>query len=171
MGQGVCVSTTHRVLSPAAGSGPRFSIPFKGVKLDADFEDLETVGVGAVPKDVKEQRRRVVERNGGVDDDFTFRKGSAAKTLGEVTLRNRVKSYPDVGERWYPDVLRTIREEQAEARAERASVRGAEGVADAGIRSSRETRAQLDVREMRGSQVLMVAISAVAGKLVPASGG
>ncbi|KAH7321242.1 hypothetical protein B0I35DRAFT_477746 [Stachybotrys elegans] len=114
--QGVCVSTTHRVLSPAAGSGARFSIPFfQGVKLDAEFEDLETVGVGTVPEEVREMRRMVVERNGGRLDDveFTFRRGGASKTLGEATLRNRVKSHPDVGERWYPDILRSIREEQA----------------------------------------------------------
>lgn len=118
--QGVCVSTTHRVLSPAAGSGARFSIPFfQGVKLDAGFDDLETVGVGEVPAEVREQRRLVVERNGGrVDDvEFTFRKGNAAKTLGEATLRNRVKSHPDVGERWYPDILAAIRAEQAERAA------------------------------------------------------
>ncbi|CAH0014418.1 unnamed protein product [Clonostachys rhizophaga] len=114
--QGVCVSTTHRVLSPAAGSGPRFSIPFfQGVDLDTDFDKLEKVGVGAVPDRIKEQRRRIVERNGGRLDDveFTFRTGGASKTLGEATLRNRVKSHPDVGERWYPDILKSIREEQA----------------------------------------------------------
>ena len=122
--QGVCVSTTHRVLSPAAGSGARFSIPFfQGVKLDADFDDLETVGVGAVPEDVLEQRRQVLEKTGGRIDDveFTFRKGDVAKTLGEATLRNRVKSHPDVGERWYPDILKAIREEQAQARAKQTA--------------------------------------------------
>jgi isopenicillin N synthase-like dioxygenase len=124
LSQGVCVSTTHRVLSPAAGSGARFSIPFfQGVKLDADFDDLETVGVGRVPEDVREQRRSIIERTGGRIDDveFTFRKGAVAKTLGEATLRNRVKSHPDVGERWYPDILRAIREEQAAAAAAAAA--------------------------------------------------
>ncbi|KAL6876622.1 hypothetical protein J3F83DRAFT_726482 [Trichoderma novae-zelandiae] len=116
--QGVCVSTTHRVLSPAAGTGARFSIPFfQGVKLDATFEELERIGIGEVPADVKEQRREIVERNGGRIDDveFTFHKGSVATTVGEATLRNRVKSHPDVGERWYPDILQSIREEQAQA--------------------------------------------------------
>ncbi|EXF76383.1 2OG-Fe(II)oxygenase superfamily protein [Colletotrichum fioriniae PJ7] len=117
--QGVCVSTTHRVLSPPAGEGARFSIPFfQGVRGDADFEDLETVGVGRVPVDIREQRRLVLEKNGGTrldDVEFTFRKGGVAKTLGEATLRNRVKSHPDVGDRWYPDILAAIREEQARA--------------------------------------------------------
>ncbi|TFA98295.1 putative 2-oxoglutarate-dependent dioxygenase [Trichoderma ghanense] len=116
--QGVCVSTTHRVLSPAAGTGARFSIPFfQGVKLDATFEELETVGIGEVPAGVREQRQKIVERNGGRIDDveFTFHKGSVATTVGEATLRNRVKSHQDVGERWYPDILKSILEEQAQA--------------------------------------------------------
>lgn len=119
--QGVCVSTTHRVLSPPAGAGARFSIPFfQGVSGDAAFDDLEGVGVGRVPEHVREERRRVLERNGGRLDDveFTFRKGGAARTLGEATLRNRVKSHPDVGERWYPDIFASIREEQAKLRRE-----------------------------------------------------
>ena len=65
-----------------------------------------------MPEDVKEQRRRVIEMNGGkrLDDvEFTFRKGGVATTLGEATLRNRVKSHPDVAERWYPDILQDMR--------------------------------------------------------------
>lgn len=134
---GVCVSTTHRVLSPAEGEGARLSVPFfQGVKLDAEFEELETVGVGAVPEEIREQRRRVVERNGGrpVDDvEFTFRKGGVAKTLGEATFRNRVKSHPDVGERWYPDILGEIREEQArakEAKEAKGHETGVDGIVD-----------------------------------------
>ncbi|KAL2023663.1 hypothetical protein VTK56DRAFT_1820 [Thermocarpiscus australiensis] len=126
--QGVCVSTTHRVLSPPAGAGPRFSIPFfQGVSGDAEFEDLETVGVGQVPEHVKEERRKVLERNGGrrLDDvEFTFRRGGAARTLGEATLRNRVKSHPDVGERWYPDILASVREEQARSKQQQGVTTG-----------------------------------------------
>ncbi|KAJ3053126.1 hypothetical protein HK097_004984 [Rhizophlyctis rosea] len=125
--QGVCVATTHRVLSPLAGEGPRFSIPFfQGVRGDTEFEELESVGVGKVPDRVKEERRRVPEAHGKRlnDVEFTFRAGGAAKTLGEATLRNRVKSHPDVGERYYPDILAQIREEQrlaAKAKAPSAS--------------------------------------------------
>lgn len=117
--RGVCVSTTHRVLSPPAGSGPRFSIPFfQGVRYDTDFEELEKVGVGEVPEHVREERRKVAEKQGGRIDDveFTFRKGGVAKTLGEATLRNRVKSHPDVAERWYPELLKDVLEEQARLR-------------------------------------------------------
>ncbi len=121
---GVCASTTHRVLSPPAGHGPRFSIPFfQGVSLDADFAELDAHGVGPVPDAVRDLRRRVLEQNGGArldDVEFTFRQGGRAATLGEATLRNRVKSHPDVGEAWYPDILADIREEQR-LRAEAAA--------------------------------------------------
>ncbi|KAI1324818.1 hypothetical protein F5Y16DRAFT_380020 [Xylariaceae sp. FL0255] len=131
--QGVCCSTTHRVLSPPSGAGARFSIPFfAGVRGSSTFEELETVGVGKVPEAVREQRRKVLEANGGRLDDveFTFRSGGVAKTLGEATLRNRVKSHPDVGERWYPDILRSIREQQArEAQEKENRTAAADGAA------------------------------------------
>lgn len=44
--------------------------------------------------------------------EFTFEMGRW-RHLGEATLVNRVKSHIDVGERWYPDILQKIREEQA----------------------------------------------------------
>jgi hypothetical protein len=113
--QGVCASTTHRVLSPPPGTGPRFSIPFfQGVSLDSEFESMD------VPEDIKELRRKVVERNGGRLDDveFTFKKGKY-RHLGEATLMNRIKSHPDVGERWYPELLKQIREEQAEEKRQK----------------------------------------------------
>lgn len=143
--QGVCCSTTHRVLSPAAGAGARFSIPFfQGVRGGATFEELESVGVGEVPAAVRDQRRRVVEANGGRLDDveFTFRSGGVAKTLGEATLRNRVKSHPDVGERWYPDILRSIREQQAREAQEKEEAlkkkREEAGVQDEAVDLSRQ---------------------------------
>ncbi|RYP66554.1 hypothetical protein DL771_007707 [Monosporascus sp. 5C6A] len=134
--QGACRATTHRVLSPAAGSGPRFSIPFfQGVRGDATFEELEAVGVGRVPDEVRELRRRIDGAPGGDAVEFTFRTGAAnggARTLGEATLRNRVKSHPDVGERWYPEILRDIREQQAregrEKKGQGAGLQGGEAV-------------------------------------------
>ncbi|KAI0392774.1 hypothetical protein F5Y17DRAFT_435031 [Xylariaceae sp. FL0594] len=141
--QGVCCSTTHRVLSPAAGEGARYSIPFfQGVRGSATFEELETVGVGAVPEAVKEQRRRVLLEAGGrrLDDvEFTFRSGGVAKTLGEATLRNRVKSHPDVGERWYPDILRSIREQEArEAEKTKKNSQQQQSNSSTGVDASRQ---------------------------------
>lgn len=106
---GVCASTTHRVLSPASGAGARYSIPFfQGVSYDAQFEAMD------VPEHVRALRQGILEREGGRRDDveFTFVKGRW-KHLGEATLMNRVKSHPDVGEQWYPELLKQVREQQA----------------------------------------------------------
>ena len=94
--QGVCQSTTHRVLSPPRGSGARFSIPFfQGVSYDATFESMD------VPESVKELRSKILkERGERIDDiEFTFMSGRYHH-LGEATLMNRIKSHPDVGERF-----------------------------------------------------------------------
>ncbi|KAK5139318.1 hypothetical protein LTR04_003689 [Oleoguttula sp. CCFEE 6159] len=107
---GVCASTTHRVLSPAQGQGARYSIPFfQGVSYDARFESMD------VPEEVRALRRDVLALSGGRRDDveFTFVKGRWGH-LGEATLMNRIKSHPDVGERWYPQLLAQIRAQQAE---------------------------------------------------------
>ncbi len=94
--QGVCQSTTHRVQSPARGSGARYSIPFfQGVSYDASFEAMD------VPEKVKALRQDILARRGEKLDDieFTFIKGMWSR-LGEATLMNRIKSHPDVGEKW-----------------------------------------------------------------------
>lgn len=68
-----------------------------------------------VPEQVKALRREILDRRGEKLDDieFTFIKGMWSR-LGEATLMNRIKSHPDVGERWYPELLKKIREQQAE---------------------------------------------------------
>lgn len=107
---GVCASTTHRVISPKAGEGARYSIPFfQGVSYDAKFESMD------VPEHVRALRRDILDREGGRKDDveFTFVKGKWAH-LGEATLMNRIKSHPDVSERWYPELLRRLQEQQAD---------------------------------------------------------
>ena len=122
---GVCASTTHRVLSPAAGSGARFSIPFfQGVSYDAQFESMD------VPDHVRALREDIIEREGGRRDDveFTFVKGRWGH-LGEATLMNRIKSHPDVGERWYPELLRQIRDQQAAESAAAVAPQQCVGVA------------------------------------------
>ncbi|KAF2198703.1 Clavaminate synthase-like protein [Delitschia confertaspora ATCC 74209] len=103
---GVCASTTHRVLSPFAGQGPRYSVPFfQGVSYDAKFESMD------VPESVLRLRDEA-RKNRRDDVEFTFVKGRWGH-LGEATLMNRVKSHPDVGERWYPKLLAQIRAQQA----------------------------------------------------------
>lgn len=95
---GVCQSTTHRVLSPLPGQGARLSVPFfQGVSYDAKFEEMD------VPEGVRllkaEVDARKSEGKRAQDVEFSFRKGRWGH-LGEATLANRVKSHPDVGERW-----------------------------------------------------------------------
>ncbi|KAK5198019.1 hypothetical protein LTR99_009436 [Exophiala xenobiotica] len=123
--QGVCQSTTHRVQSPARGSGARYSIPFfQGVSYDATFESMD------VPESVKQLRADILERRGGqrLDDiEFTFIKGMWSR-LGEATLMNRIKSHPDVGERWYPELLKKIRADQADEAARFAAKEAASSI-------------------------------------------
>ncbi|KAL8923830.1 MAG: hypothetical protein Q9208_004391 [Pyrenodesmia sp. 3 TL-2023] len=113
---GVCTSTTHRVLSPAMDEGPRFSIPFfQGVSYDATFESVN------VPIDILKIKDDLVGKRGGErrdDVEFTFTKGRWGH-LGEATLTNRIRSHPDVGERWYPEILARVREEERKAAGKR----------------------------------------------------
>jgi isopenicillin N synthase-like dioxygenase len=76
---GVCASTTHRVLSPRKGEGARYSVPFfQGVSYDAQFEGMR------VPAEVLQLRDEA--RKGRRDDvEFTFVKGRWGH-LGEATL-------------------------------------------------------------------------------------
>ncbi|KAK6428516.1 hypothetical protein LTR95_015339 [Oleoguttula sp. CCFEE 5521] len=93
---GVCRATTHRVISPLAGQGARYSLPFfQGVSYDAKFEAMD------VPENVRKLKQAGERRD---DVEFTFVKGRW-NHLGEATLMNRVRSHPDVGERWFPDLL------------------------------------------------------------------
>lgn len=107
---GVCASTTHRVLSPRKGEGARYSVPFfQGVSYDAKFEAMDVPAAVLKLRDEARKARRD-------DVEFTFVKGRWGH-LGEATLMNRVKSHPDVGERWYPELLAQVRAQQAAATA------------------------------------------------------
>lgn len=132
---GVCASTTHRVLSPRRGEGPRYSVPFfQGVSYDARFEAMD------VPAEV--QRLRDEARARRRDDvEFTFVKGRWGH-LGEATLMNRVKSHPDVGERWVsaPRLLQhhAAYPECARARVATADVRSTRNCSPGSARNKRQ---------------------------------
>ena len=106
---GVCASTTHRVLVPSRGQGSRFSIPFfQGVSYDAEFESV------IIPQNVREQKRAFVDRNGGrrLDDiEFTFVK-DRFRNHGEATLFFRCKSHEDVAKKHYPLLWERICDEK-----------------------------------------------------------
>ena len=102
--QGVCTSTTHRVVSPLAGQGARYSIPFfQGVGLDARFEAMN------MPRNVLNLKHN---RPKSDDVEFTFTKDQGFNCIGEAILWNRVKSHPDVGEKYYPDILEKVRQKE-----------------------------------------------------------
>lgn len=67
-----------------------------------------------VPEHVRALRADILKRQNGRKDDveFTFVKGRW-NHLGEATLMNRIKSHTDVGEKWYPELLQQIRDQQA----------------------------------------------------------
>lgn len=117
----MCKSTTHRVLSPPAGSGARYSVPFfQGVSYDSTFECVD------IPTEVLAMRDAEISRRGGArtdDVEFTFEKGRWGH-LGEATLENRVRSHPDVGERWYPQILERVRRKQRIAATAAAEAKG-----------------------------------------------
>ena len=80
--QGICTSTTHRVISPPAGQGARFSIPFfQGVGLDATFEAMK------VPEEIRNQ---LLKGKKASDVEFTFTKEAGYNCLGEAIIMNRV---------------------------------------------------------------------------------
>jgi hypothetical protein len=81
-----------------------------------------------VPDEVKALRREILDKRGEKLDDieFTFIKGMWSR-LGEATLMNRIKSHPDVGEKWYPELLKQTREQQ---QAEETKRKEAESRAD-----------------------------------------
>ncbi|KAL4809883.1 putative oxidoreductase [Aspergillus unguis] len=110
--QGVCVATTHRVnLSSenytsdnGTSLGPRFSIPvFQGMSLDLVIGEIEL----GIPAHI---RALAGENETRSDAEKTFNSAFSART-GEGTFLHRIISHRDVGERWYPDVLRRALEE------------------------------------------------------------
>jgi len=94
--QGLARATSHRVLSPAAGTSPRYSIPFfqniaQGLRLSEHVLQL--------PPEVRELKAHRGQI--GQTDSVNFTEYDSLPA-GQVSLINRVKSHPDVAERHYP---------------------------------------------------------------------
>lgn len=93
-----------------------------------------------VPESVKALRKEILDQRGEKLDDieFTFIKGMWSR-LGEATLMNRIKSHPDVGERWYPEQLKQIRAQQAEEKRRQeqaAAEKAGSGVGGVGMQAA-----------------------------------
>lgn len=99
--RGYCVSTTHRVLAPEAGSGSRFSVPFfQGISYDANFRDFQ------LPREVEEKlkKQQVGSEEGDADRAGQYNH-AMFQNIGEATFMNRIKSHPSVAQRWYRDII------------------------------------------------------------------
>ncbi|OMJ18606.1 1-aminocyclopropane-1-carboxylate oxidase [Smittium culicis] len=95
---GLTVATTHRVLNPPPGRGPRFSIPyFLSVRLDKPF------GVIDLPDkyDYLKDREVVSDTDGQFKELFL-------NNLSKAMLLNRIRSHPDVGFKYYPELAAEI---------------------------------------------------------------
>jgi isopenicillin N synthase-like dioxygenase len=115
--QGVWVATTHRVVlrteafldDEGKPLGPRFSIPFfQFVNLLLMLEEL-TVDIPAHIKALGPDK--IV-----ASDAETFYSGLFDNCIGDNVFVNHITTFPKVGEKWYPHLLRQAREKQAESK-------------------------------------------------------
>lgn len=113
---GVCVATTHRVnlkLEQYRGVenthlGTRLSFAFfQMLALDVTREDM----VLELPPRIVGLREDHVK-----SDAETFFVDLYKGPAGEALLTNIITSYPEMGQRWYPDVLSKVLKEQHEAK-------------------------------------------------------
>jgi isopenicillin N synthase-like dioxygenase len=114
--QGVCVATTHRVnLKPAQylGAdniplGKRLSFAFfQHVALDVTKEDMRV----ELPPHILAFRENDVK-----SDAETFFNDLFDGPAGEALLTNCITSYPELGRRWYPEILAKMLEQQHKAK-------------------------------------------------------
>ncbi|KAM0491521.1 hypothetical protein ACHAP8_010566 [Fusarium lateritium] len=115
--QGVCVATTHRVVlrteaflnDEGKPLGPRVSIPFfQFVNPLLMLEEL-TVDVPAHIKALSPDKTVA-------SDAETFYSGLFDNCIGDNVFVNHITTFPKVGEKWYPDLLRQARQKQAESK-------------------------------------------------------
>jgi len=98
--QGVCIATSHRVLSPARGSTPRYSIPFFQMISQKTIIGDSVLNLPPEIIELKEQRGKV-----GSSDSVNYAEYKEVPS-GQVALIGRVKSHPDVAERHYPELFK-----------------------------------------------------------------
>jgi len=99
--QRVAIATTHRVLTPPKGSGPRYSVPFFQ-SLSLGVSMAKTIDIPQEILDLKRQRGENI-----VTDSVNFSEYDR-EVNGQVNLIGRIKSHPDVGARHYPRLFQEI---------------------------------------------------------------
>jgi len=98
--QGLARATSHRVLSPAKGSTPRYSVPFfQNISLNVRLSDE----VLQFPPDVLKLKD---DRGAAAGTDSINFTEFDREPSGRVNLIGRVKSHPDVAEKHYPELFR-----------------------------------------------------------------
>ncbi|KAL1643960.1 hypothetical protein SLS58_004635 [Diplodia intermedia] len=105
MAHGVCAAATHRVLPPApAGAGDRYSLAFiKSVSLDLQLRAAD------MPAGLMRLRRELAERCPERGDEVGRLYGDGKwADVGEQSLLHRIRSHPDVAQRWYPDIWKSV---------------------------------------------------------------
>lgn len=96
---GVALATSHRVLSPAPGSGPRYSVPFfQMIAQRVVLGDAAAVLAEKFPPEILAER----DRRGKATTDSVNYTEYGVLPAGQVALIGRVKSHPDVAEIHYP---------------------------------------------------------------------
>ncbi|KAJ2720006.1 hypothetical protein GGI07_004876 [Coemansia sp. Benny D115] len=94
---GVAVATTHRVLNPPAGRGPRYSVAFfQGTRLDKKL-----VPTDKIPQEILDQKPKNVVTDSGSQFAKLY-----AENPGLYSVLNRISSHRDVGAKYYRDLAR-----------------------------------------------------------------
>ncbi|KAJ2262983.1 hypothetical protein GGI01_001119 [Coemansia sp. RSA 376] len=94
--QNVAIATTHRVLNPPPGRGPRYSIPFfLGARLDKKLTPIE------IPQRILDQRPQTVVTDSGHQFGQVYQNDP-----GLYAVLNRISSHRDVGAKFYAQLAK-----------------------------------------------------------------
>ncbi|KAJ1834891.1 hypothetical protein IWW55_000012 [Coemansia sp. RSA 2706] len=92
--RGAATATTHRVINPPAGTGPRYSIPFfLGARLDRALVPVD------IPQDILLAKDTCVVTDSGHQFSDLYK-----VSPGRYYLLNRISSHRDVGLKYYPEL-------------------------------------------------------------------
>ncbi|KAI8321506.1 naringenin 3-dioxygenase [Martensiomyces pterosporus] len=92
----VAIATTHRVLNPPPGRGPRYSIPFfLGARIDKKLAPID------IPQQVLDQRPQKVVTDSAHQFSQVY-----SSDPGLYMVLNRISSHRDVGAKFYPELAK-----------------------------------------------------------------
>ncbi|KAJ2900687.1 hypothetical protein IWW38_000361 [Coemansia aciculifera] len=92
----VAIATTHRVLNPPPGRGPRYSIPFfLGARLDKKLAPID------IPQRILDQRPQTVVTDSGHQFGRVYKSDP-----GLYAVLNRISSHRDVGAKFYAQLAK-----------------------------------------------------------------